>query len=149
MTWCPFCPMLQVPGQPGAQSWVKSDHSMPPKATGKGVILSDYAFLTGDCIPHAGSTQRVHTFHNDKRGLFQSHDAQMVILLFFRLRTHSGPHVVLHLQGLVFPLPNLHRDKQNTQKPLLETKQPFLASPRKLLTKGQQTQAHTREKNPF
>lgn len=42
----------------------------------------------------------------------------MVILLFFCLRTHSGPHVVLHLQGLVFPLAHLHRGKQETQKPL-------------------------------
>lgn len=114
--------MPQVLGQPGANSWVKSDYSMRPEATGEGVILSDYAFLARDCIPHAGSTQRVHTFHNDKRGLFQRYNAQVVILLFFCLRTHSGPHVVLHLQGLVFPLPHLHKDKQKTQKTLSETK---------------------------
>lgn len=91
------------------------------RSTGEGAILRDYAFLAGDCVPHAGSTQRVHAFHNDKGGLLQGHNAQMVILLFFCLRTHSGPHVVLHLQRLVFPLPHLHRGKQKTQKPLAET----------------------------
>lgn len=122
---------------PGADSWVKSDCPMPPRATGEGAVLRDYALLAGDRVPHAGSTQRVHTFHNDKRGLLQRDDAQVVVLLLFCLRTHSGPHVVLHLQGLVFPLPHLHRDQQQTQKPLVETEQPLLVSPGKLLNQGQ------------
>lgn len=140
-TWCCIHPMPQGPGQPGADSWVKSDCPMSPRAMEEGAILRDYAFLTGDCVPHAGATQRVHTFHDDKRGLLQRYNTQMVILLLLRLRTHSGPHVVLHLQGLVFPLSHLHRDKQKTQKPVSETQQLLLASPRKLWNKGQWMQA--------
>lgn len=77
-----------------------------------GVILRDDALLARDCIPHAGPTERVHTFHNDKRCLLQGNDAQMVIFLFFSLWTHSRPHVVFHLQGLVFPFSHLHRENE-------------------------------------
>lgn len=82
-----------------------------------GFLLRDDALLAGDCIPHAGSTERVHTFHNHERRLLQGHDAQMVILLLFGLRTHSRPHIIFHLQGLVFPFPHLHRDEKRTQPP--------------------------------
>ena len=110
---------------------------LPPQSPREGDILRDDALLAGDRVPHAGSTQRVHALHNDKWGFLQCYDAQVVILLFFRLRAHSGPHVVLHLQGLVFPLPYLHRDKGKTQKPPVETGWPLLASPSQLLNKGQ------------
>lgn len=77
-----------------------------------GVILRDDALLAWDCIPHAGSTERVHAFHNDKWRLLQGDNAQMVILLLLSLRTHPRPHIILHLQGLVLPFPHLRRENR-------------------------------------
>lgn len=116
----------------------------------EGAILRDYAFLTGDRVPHAGATQRVHTFHDDKRGLLQRYNTQMVILLLLCLRTHSGPHVVLHLQGLVFPLPHLHRDKQDSETSVRDS----AASPSVTQEAVKQRPmdagpVHAREKDPF
>lgn len=93
----------------------QATYNPPSKETS--FILRDDALLAGDCVPHAGSTERVHTFHNDKWCLLQGHNAQMVILLLFGLRTHSRPHIIFHLQGLVFPFPHLHRDEQRSQPP--------------------------------
>ena len=137
-TWRPINSVPWIPAwcQQLGPIWL-SRAPLPPQSPGEGDILGDDALLAGDRVPHAGSTQRVHALHNDKWGFLQRYDAQVVILLLFRLRTHSGPHVVLHLQGLVFPLPYLHRSKGKTQKPLAETGWPLLASPSQLLNKGQ------------
>lgn len=74
-------------------------------------ILRDNALLARDCVPHAGPTQRVHALHNDKWCLLQGNNAQVVILLLFCLRTHTGPYIVLHLEWLVFPLAHLSANK--------------------------------------
>lgn len=91
-------------------------------------VLRDDTLLAGDGVPHAGSAQRVHALYNDKWCFLQSHNTQVVILLLFSLWTHPGPHVVLHLQGFVFPLPHLHKDKEKTQKPHSTTQWPRLSA---------------------
>lgn len=59
-------------------------------------------------VPHAGSAQRVHVLHDDKRSLLQSYDGQVVLaLLRSRVQVEARPHVVPHRQRTSLPLADL------------------------------------------
>ena len=66
-------------------------------------------------VPHTRLGQRVNVFHDDKRGLLEGDDAQMVVV---RLTVGEGlvpgPHGVPQAQGLVLPLAHLRQKDRDT-----------------------------------
>ena len=66
-------------------------------------------------VPHTRLCQRVNVFHDDKGGLLEGDDAQMVVV---RLAVGEGlvpgPHGMPQAQGLVLPLAHLRQKDKDT-----------------------------------